>query len=267
MTQTEQFIKATEKLKTEHKIIRLALIILNTLRTQIESEKKVDTENLEKLLEFFSIFADKCHHGKEENFLFPELEKAGIPKESGPIGVMLYEHQSGRHYLRTINESIKNYKSNQDISTLTEIAEAINEYTALLENHIYKENNILFAMADMHLPDEIQQKLSKEFDDFEIDEIGPQKHDEFHHMLHKMKDDLLGKSKVLDVRDIAPAQRHTLIFEEFNKLKPSESFILVNDHDPKPLYYQFQAEKEGEFDWEYICEGPVIWGVKITKKS
>jgi len=70
---------------------------------------------------------------------------------------------------------------------------------------------------------------------------------------------------VLDVRSYVPAERHRLIFEKFDQLKPAESFILVNDHDPKPLYYQFAAEHEGEFTWEYLEKGPEAWRVRIGK--
>ncbi len=69
----------------------------------------------------------------------------------------------------------------------------------------------------------------------------------------------------LDVRQLAPAQRHQRIFATFDQLGPQDSFVLVNDHDPKPLYYQFQAELTGKFSWEYLEEGPEVWRVRIGK--
>jgi uncharacterized protein (DUF2249 family) len=71
--------------------------------------------------------------------------------------------------------------------------------------------------------------------------------------------------QTVDVRTIAPAQRHPLIFGTFERLNPGQSFVLVNDHDPKPLYYQFQAERPGELTWDYLEQGPVVWRVRITK--
>ena len=71
----------------------------------------------------------------------------------------------------------------------------------------------------------------------------------------------------LDVRPIPPARRHTLIFETFEALQPGEVFALVNDHDPKPLYYQFQAERAGTFKWEYVEQGPEVWRVLIAKTA
>ena len=69
----------------------------------------------------------------------------------------------------------------------------------------------------------------------------------------------------LDVRALPPAQRHSLIFETYHGLGKGESFVLVNDHDPKPLYYQFDAEHEGQFTWAYEEQGPEAWRVRIGK--
>lgn len=71
----------------------------------------------------------------------------------------------------------------------------------------------------------------------------------------------------LDVRIIAPAQRHPLIFERFAALQIGESFELVNDHDPKPLMYQFKFEYEGQFTWDYLEQGPKVWRVRIGRAA
>jgi uncharacterized protein (DUF2249 family) len=70
---------------------------------------------------------------------------------------------------------------------------------------------------------------------------------------------------VVDVRPIAPRDRHPLIFGTFASLQPGESFVLVNDHDPKPLFYQFSYEQAGQFTWEYLEQGPETWRVRIGK--
>jgi uncharacterized protein (DUF2249 family) len=71
--------------------------------------------------------------------------------------------------------------------------------------------------------------------------------------------------KELNVREIIPRERHPLIFRTFDELAKGDSFVLVNDHDPKPLYYQFLHEREGLFSWQYLEEGPEEWRVKITR--
>src|SRR5262249_45599360 len=69
----------------------------------------------------------------------------------------------------------------------------------------------------------------------------------------------------LDVRSAEPRVRHELIFETFTGLPQGESYILVNDHDPKPLRYQFEVENAGDFSWEYLDEGPEVWRVRIGR--
>ncbi|GAB1450237.1 DUF2249 domain-containing protein [Draconibacterium sp.] len=71
--------------------------------------------------------------------------------------------------------------------------------------------------------------------------------------------------KTLDATKIEPRYKHATIFQTYEDLAVGESFILHNDHDPKPLYYQFTAEKGKEFGWEYLLEGPDDWEVKISK--
>ncbi len=70
---------------------------------------------------------------------------------------------------------------------------------------------------------------------------------------------------VLDVRSEPPVRRHSLIFESFGALAPGAAFELRNDHDPKPLYYQFAAEQPGKFTWDYLEQGPEVWRVRIGR--
>ena len=75
------------------------------------------------------------------------------------------------------------------------------------------------------------------------------------------------QGKTIDVREIMPRERHPLIFQTFDDLAAGESFEIVNDHDPKPLYYQFMAERTGQVEWEYLEEGPETWRVRIAKTA
>lgn len=69
----------------------------------------------------------------------------------------------------------------------------------------------------------------------------------------------------VDVRNIIPRERHPLIFDTFKQLTPGEAMLLVNDHDPKPLYYQFQAEPGDFFTWVYLEQGREVWQVRIGR--
>ena len=69
----------------------------------------------------------------------------------------------------------------------------------------------------------------------------------------------------LDVRTMPHVQRHTTIFDTYNALRPGTAFVLVNDHDPRPLKYQFEAEHAGHFSWDYLEAGPAVWRVRIGR--
>ena len=70
---------------------------------------------------------------------------------------------------------------------------------------------------------------------------------------------------VLDVRVIPPREKHPAIFETFDALEPGNAFVLVNDHGPVPLKYQFEFERPGEFRWSYLEQGPLVWRVEISR--
>lgn len=72
-------------------------------------------------------------------------------------------------------------------------------------------------------------------------------------------------ASIIDVRELPPAQRHQKIFQLVNDLAVGGSFTLVNDHDPKPLYYQLEAEYPKQFSWTYVESGPAVWRVEIGK--
>lgn len=77
----------------------------------------------------------------------------------------------------------------------------------------------------------------------------------------------MSEDRQLDVRQEPAARRHDLIFETYQALGAGEGFVLVNDHDPKPLYYQFAAEHAGQFTWDYLESGPERWQVRIGRSA
>ncbi len=78
--------------------------------------------------------------------------------------------------------------------------------------------------------------------------------------------DTIRSEKELDVRVIPPPEKHPTIFRMFESLAPGEHFVLINDHDPRPLRYQFEFEHAGRFGWEYLETGPAVWRVAISKR-
>jgi hemerythrin-like domain-containing protein len=179
-------MKPTEQLKEEHQVIKLMLRIAEKVCEKLESGEEVDPEHLERIVEFIRVFADKCHHGKEEDLLFAAMEEAGIPRKGGPIGVMLTEHDMGRGYVKGMSEAIARYKAG-DGKASTAIAQNARDYIALLTQHIDKEDNILYPMADMHLSEDQQKELLEGFERVEHEEIGVGKHEQFHKLLEHLK--------------------------------------------------------------------------------
>jgi hemerythrin-like domain-containing protein len=179
-------VKPTEVLKEEHKAIKVVLTILEAICTGLESGKPANVEHLEKIVEFIRVFADTCHHGKEEDLLFPAMVAAGIPKNGGPIAVMLLEHTEGRNYVKNMAAGLEGYKNGNAAAAKLFIENARN-YSALLTQHIDKEDNILYQIADARISADEQNKLLKEFERVEIEKIGAGKHEEFHEMIKKLK--------------------------------------------------------------------------------
>jgi len=179
-------MKATQQLKDEHEGVLLMLRILDEVSRQLKSGGLIRNEHFEDILDFLKVFVDKCHHGKEEELLFPALVKAGIPHD-GPIAVMLFEHEMGRKYVRVLTDAFERYKL-KDASAAAAIAQNAQDYIALLAEHIDKENKILFAMADDRLTERDQEKLFEGFEKIEASRIGMGKHEAFHAVLDNLCD-------------------------------------------------------------------------------
>lgn len=99
-------MKPTDELKKEHRAIKIMLNILTEVARRLEAGRGADLKDLSDILEFLKVFADRCHHAKEEELLFPAMEKAGISGDQGPIGVMLADHQAGRALIKDMDESV-----------------------------------------------------------------------------------------------------------------------------------------------------------------
>ncbi len=177
-------MKATGQLKEEHEGVKVMLAVLERVCRKLEETKHLDKEHFERILEFLKVFVDKCHHGKEEELLFPALAVAGVPKD-GPIRVMLQEHELGRKHIRSMSDAFAGFAAG-DPSASGKMAKSGQDYIALLRDHIEKENHVLFAMADRLLPVEKQDELLEGFEKIEEERIGIGKHEEFHHLLEKL---------------------------------------------------------------------------------
>ena len=172
---------AKEDLLNEHKAIQVALNILESIGDRSQKGEVPNTKDINDLLGLLKEFADKCHHGKEEGFLFPALEKAGIRNEGGPIGVMLSEHTQGRNYIKQMQHSIEVEKVD-----INQFIDASTNYIRLLRAHIQKENSVLFPLIEIRLSASEQIELYENFENHEEKVIGEGRHEELHALLEKL---------------------------------------------------------------------------------
>lgn len=176
---------ATKQLRDEHEGIKVMLDVLEHLAHKLEAGEPVNREHLAQILDFLRTFADACHHGKEENLLFPALVRAGLPADSGPVGVMLLEHTQGRAYIRGMVDALERMTAGEDAGK--DFAYNATGYVLLLRAHIDKENDILFMMAERMLPPAVHAQLAEEFAKVEHERIGDGVHEKYHALIHELE--------------------------------------------------------------------------------
>jgi hemerythrin-like domain-containing protein len=155
--------KPTDVLEDEHRYILKVIGAVTVLAESLEKGEQVEPETFKNIVEFMRIFADKCHHGKEEALLFPLLEKRGVSPQGCPIGVLIHDHQTGRTLVTGLTEAAEGYQ-NGDPAALDAILKNIHGITALYPGHIWKEDYLAFPMSNKVLNSEDQQSLSEEFE-------------------------------------------------------------------------------------------------------
>lgn len=177
-------MSAIKTLMDEHTVI---LRVLDALDRYIGRPRgEWSREDLGKFVTFIREFADGCHHEKEEDILFREMIEAGFPGDSGPIAVMLRDHEEGRRLVGIIARSSESEAL--DRADAESVREAAQAYTRLLRVHIHKEDNILYPMAAQHLPENVMKAIEERFDRFEAQETGIGRHER----LHTLAEELIG---------------------------------------------------------------------------
>lgn len=168
-------------LMAEHRVIES---VLDAVGRMVESGD-VDAGFLQLAVDFFRNFADGCHHAKEEDALFPALERAGIPRLGGPVGVMLDEHQEGRRLLAEIMDNLE--AASGDSWAAGKVRSAAAGYVHLLRQHILKEDNVLFVMADQVLTPDAQRGVLEKFDLIEAHEGRDGRHERYLKVAEKLE--------------------------------------------------------------------------------
>ena len=170
-----QAARATEILSDEHRVIERVLAAVEKLTGMPVMSSLPKWKDA---LVFFRHFADQCHHFKEEQVLFPALEEHGIPRDGGPVGMMLVEHEEGRSHVKAMFAAVEQLEAGNTAMQGMLLSHA-SAYLALLREHIQKEDDVLFRMADEVIPDGEQKEMLKRFEAHEAEEMGSGAHEKY----------------------------------------------------------------------------------------
>ncbi|GMR13569.1 MAG: hemerythrin domain-containing protein [Gemmatimonadota bacterium] len=154
---------ATTVLREEHRLILAVTGVLEKLLDARADGDPLDIDAVESCTTFFRLFADACHHGKEEDLLFTELENHGLSRSMGPLAVMLYEHRQGRELVGGMWEALDGARSG-DGDAMRRLVTSGRGYIDLIRGHILKEDNVLFEMADNMVTGPACERLCDAYD-------------------------------------------------------------------------------------------------------
>ncbi len=170
----------TAVLRSEHKVILRVIEVLKRLVARAKSGEGFEKHCLSRCVTFFQLFADACHHAKEEDLLFPALEYRGMPRDGGPIGCMLEEHRAAREFTRLMAEALEADEEDAFCS-------AAKQYADLLTQHIQKEDTVLFTLGDNVLTGDDQESLCGKFCDVGCGTFGGKKQTELAAMADELE--------------------------------------------------------------------------------
>lgn len=179
--------KATVILEEEHRYIQQVVAATAVLAGRLQSGQEVAAETLRDTVEFLRTFADRCHHGKEETYLFSALEKKGVPMHGCPVGALLGEHQRGRAIVAQLAESTEAYAAGNP-EARARLIESLLDLTGLYPSHIWKEDYLLFPMADKLLGSQEQRELLAAFEAAE-EPIGADLHQRFERLANWLEEE------------------------------------------------------------------------------
>ena len=182
-------MEATDILKAEHEVIKRVITSLETAADELEQGTAIRPEFFIDATDFIKGFADGCHHVKEEQVLFKTMESYGVPVTGGPIGVMLMEHEQGRKYTRGMREAAQRMAAG-DASARAEVIQNARGYATLLRQHILKENDVLFPMADRAIPAAMHESVFEGFEHVEHEETGEGVHEKYLALAEKLEKEL-----------------------------------------------------------------------------
>ena len=182
-------MKPTDILSDEHRVIEQVLNCLEKMVQRCGQEGRLEKQPAKDAVAFFRNFADRCHHAKEETHLFPAMEAKGYPREGGPTGVMMHEHELARAHVRAMDQAIEAASAGNALA-LEQFGRHARDYIGLLREHIEKEDHCLYTMANQAFTEEDQQELLATFAKVETEELGTGTHEKYLQLANDLADRL-----------------------------------------------------------------------------
>lgn len=210
--------------------------------------EKSSEANPTALVEFLN--NELMPHAKgEELYLYPAVDPL-IKAHGSATATMSIDHEFIGNYVREIETTTAALQAASN-GNQAALWQRLQQLTLQLQGifllHLEKEERVYLPLFEQYTSAEEQERILN--------------------AMHESGTEEPIIKTTVDVRQIPPPQRHPLIFQTFEALQAGEAFRLINDHDPKPLYYQFKYELEGQFTWEYVESGPQVWQVIVGKAS
>ena len=218
-TQKACRLSAIELLEDEHKLIIRMVNLLPTIRRRIE-EGELLPEALMTVVDFFHVYADKSHHAKEEEVLFPILVKRGVRLIGCPIGTLRNEHDQGRTLMKALDNAVQRHIEG-DPDAKKQIAAYLKSATAFYIDHIWKEDFLLFPMSRKVLKDSDEEELRKEFIGVDA-KLGHRFQEEYHYHVSRLETFLNGDEKTHH-----PRGPHTRAEEPVHLISKLEEILRV----------------------------------------
>jgi hemerythrin-like domain-containing protein len=179
-------MKATEILSSEHRVIERVITALESAANRLKAGQTVRPGFFVEATDFIKGFADGCHHRKEEGVLFSSMTRHGMPADGGPVGVMLAEHEQGRQFTRGLRAAALQLEAG-DASARAAVVQNALGYAMLLRQHITKEDQILFPMADRVIPEDEHDGVLEGFEHVEHEETGAGVHEKYLALAEKLE--------------------------------------------------------------------------------
>ena len=158
---------STTSLRRDHELIEKVIKSMESTIQLLNNNTQIPESILLPVIDFTKNFTDVCHHTKEEKSLFPALEKAGLPSNMGPIAMMLMDHERSREIGTQMEESAKDYLSS---GNSTKLISDMQLYVEHITEHLWKENNKLFMMAEARLQ-YVSEQVDKELNEIEVSKL------------------------------------------------------------------------------------------------